>query len=59
MQIQIVPICDDLEKISAKKKFKNLFDIAVFGFTQGAVINHDYLKNIINEKTVVFVEKSS
>ena len=58
MNIEIVPITEDFEKLAARKKFKEFFDVVVLAF-----INIDYLskpefKNIINKESAVFVEKT-
>ena len=34
MNVQIVPKCEDFDKVMTKKKFKNHFDIAVIGLLQ-------------------------
>ena len=58
MNIKIIPIFEDLEKMASKKKFKDLFDIVTIGFIQSGFLNKDYLKNIINDESVVFMEKA-
>jgi hypothetical protein len=59
MNINFIPIFEDIEKIASRKKFKNMFDIVVMNFMSSGMIKEDYFKNLINKESVVFVEKAT
>ena len=59
MNINFIPIFEDIEKMASRKKFKNIFDIVVMNFMSSGMIKEDYFKNLINKESVVFVEKAT
>ena len=59
MNINFIPIFEDIEKMASRKKFKNMFDIVVMNFMSSGMIKEDYFKNLINKESVVFVEKAT
>jgi len=59
MNINFIPIFEDIEKMASRKKFKNMFDVVVMNFMSSGMIKEDYFKNLINKESVVFVEKAT
>lgn len=59
MNIKIIPIFEDIEKMSKKKKFKNFFDIVVCGFITGNCLLKEYMDELINKDSVIFLEKAN
>lgn len=57
-KIKIIPIFEDIEKISEKKKFQNLFDLVLLGFVHGAYIKKPEFPRILKKNGEVLVENA-
>ena len=57
-KIKIIPIFEDIEKIGEKKKFQNLFDLALLGFAHGAYIKKPEFSKLLKKNGEVLVENA-
>eukprot|EP01016_Furgasonia_blochmanni_P011326 TRINITY_DN1508_c0_g1_i2.p1 TRINITY_DN1508_c0_g1~~TRINITY_DN1508_c0_g1_i2.p1 ORF type:complete len:344 (+),score=61.17 TRINITY_DN1508_c0_g1_i2:139-1170(+) len=58
MNIKILPISDDLERIAGKKKYGEFFDCVVVGLMFSNVLQSQALKPILKKGCTVFVENA-
>ena len=54
--MRFIPICEEIEKMAARKKFNSLFDIVVCGFIASTLVKNKALLDLIKNDALVYIE---
>ncbi|KAL4428975.1 hypothetical protein ABPG74_011171 [Tetrahymena malaccensis] len=59
MNIKIIPIFEELPKLTIKKKFQEFFDIGVVGFIQSGILKDNEFLKLFNKDAFLYFENTN
>lgn len=59
VEIRLIPLSDDIEKLSTKKKFQGLFDVVANGFLQAVTLKADHITKILTKETGYVLQENA
>lgn len=59
IDIKIIPLSDDVEKLSTKKKFQGLFDVIANGFLHAVSLKSDHIVKLLVKDTGFVIQENA